>query len=935
MNYKKTLNLPSTTFPMKANLAQREPERLQAWEDMSLYENIRLASKGLKRFILHDGPPYANGNIHIGTAFNKVLKDFIVRSRQMAGFDSIYVPGWDCHGLPIEHNVDKELGSKKQHLSQAQVRRLCRQYAEKYIDIQRNEFKRLGVGGEWDNPYLTMNYKYEAIIARECWKFAQDGSLYRSQKPIYWCSKCRTALAEAEIEYHDESTASISVKFLLKDDLGGLIPDLGQKKVYVVIWTTTPWTIPANLAIALHPDFVYAAVDVGGEEVFILARDLVQKAMRSFGVSDYAILAEIRAKDLEHKRCLHPLYDRDSLIVLGDHVTLEAGTGCVHTAPGHGREDYEVGLAYGIDVYSPVDDDGCFTDDVDLFGGQFVFDANPGITAKLKETGALVEETVFEHSYPHCWRCRKPVIFRATPQWFISMDKTQLRKKSLTAIDQVQWIPHWGRERIYGMIESRPDWCVSRQRAWGVPIAVFYCQKCETILMDRELNDRIFALFESHGADAWFEDEIQNLLAPDATCSQCGHTTFIKEDDILDVWFDSGVSHAAVLEERDYLRWPADLYLEGSDQHRGWFHSALLTAVGTRDKAPYRAVLTHGFTVDEAGKKMSKSVGNIVAPGEVVDRYGAEILRLWVSASDYRDDVRISENILKQLSDAYRRIRNTCRFMLGNLNDFDPQKDALAYEAMLEIDRYALHRFQELGARIIEAYDNYEYHVVYHSLYNYCTLDLSAFYLDVLKDRLYTSPAPSQPRRSAQTVLYHLLDGMTRLMAPILMFTADEIWQHIPAGNHKEMSVHLALFPDANEKWHDQNLGKRWDFLLAVRSEVTKALEIARGQKLIGHPLDAAVIISASESIYDQIQPYAESLSTLFIVSEASLKKGELLEDAYISEELKGLSIRIEPAGGKKCERCWKHASDVGQSTAYETVCGRCRDALETMKIDD
>ncbi|MBW2238407.1 MAG: isoleucine--tRNA ligase, partial [Deltaproteobacteria bacterium] len=617
MDYKKTLNLPKTKFPMKARLANREPGQLKSWEENRLYKKIRQSSLGRDLFILHDGPPYANGHIHIGTALNKILKDIIVRSRQMSGFDAVYVPGWDCHGLPIEHSVEKELGAEKFKMTLAEIRRSCRAYAEKYIDIQREEFKRLGVMGEWENPYLTMNYEYEAAIAHECSKFALDGSLFRSKKPIYWCCSCQTALAEAEIEYHDELSPSIFVKFPVEDDLSEQIPGLAGKNVFVVIWTTTPWTIPANLGIALHPDFTYAAVDTKNGEVLILAMELVEECMKSFGFSDFSILAEMGADSLERKRCRHPIYDRESLIILGSHVTLEAGTGCVHTAPGHGREDYEVGLLYDLEVYSPVDDTGCFTQEADPFSGRFVFEANLDIVAKLQENGALIHREELKHSYPHCWRCKKPVIFRATPQWFISMDKTGLRKSALEAIDKVTWIPHWGRERIYGMIENRPDWCVSRQRAWGVPIAIFYCEKCESLYLNEEIIQRIYKLFQEHGADIWFEKNVKELLPEDVVCDTCGNNTFVKEDDILDVWFDSGVSHAAVLEERSNLKWPADLYLEGSDQHRGWFHSSLLTAVGTRGRAPYESVLTHGFVVDAKGKKMSKSLGNVVAPEEV------------------------------------------------------------------------------------------------------------------------------------------------------------------------------------------------------------------------------------------------------------------------------------------------------------------------------
>ena len=929
MDYKKTLNLPATEFPMKANLAKREPEQLKYWEESRLYEKIRSASKGSELFILHDGPPYANGYIHIGTALNKILKDIIVRSRQMDGFDAVYVPGWDCHGLPIEHNVDKELGEKKKDLSMAQVRKLCRSYAEKFIDIQREEFKRLGVMGEWENPYLTMNYAYEATIARECGKFALNGSLFRSKKPIYWCSTCQTALAEAEVEYHDETSPSIFVKFPLQDDISTEVKEVLDKKVFVVIWTTTPWTIPANMAIAFHPDFEYVAVDVGNNEVFIMAGELVESCMSAFGITDYKILADIDPKMLERKRCMHPLYNRESILILADHVTLEAGTGCVHTAPGHGREDYEVSLRYDIDVYSPIDDKGCFTKDVKFFSGQFVFDANKNVSAKLQEAGALISEETIEHSYPHCWRCKEPVIFRATPQWFISMEKTGLRKKTLEEIDKVEWIPSWGKERIYSMIENRPDWCVSRQRAWGVPITVFYCDKCEALHINQEIIDSICTAFEKHGADIWFEKDTDEFLPEGAVCEKCGNTSFVKETDILDVWFDSGVSHAAVLEQRSYLRWPADLYLEGSDQHRGWFHSSILTAVGTRGAAPYKAVLTHGYVVDAHGKKMSKSLGNIVAPSEVIDKYGAEILRLWVSASDYRDDIRISEKFLKQLSDAYRRIRNTCRFLLGNLADFNPEKDSVSYKLMPDIDRFALHRLSELIEKTRKAYDTYEFHLVYHALYNYCTLDLSAFYLDILKDRLYTSPPKSKERRSAQTVMYSMLDSMVRLMAPILSFTAEEIWSFMPEQKKKEESVHLASLPEVNENRKDENLAEKWNRLLEIRSEVTKALEEARAKKIIGHPLDAAVTISCSKEMNDILYSYADDLKSIFIVSKASLVDGERFSDAYESSEIEGLSVKVEIAEGDKCERCWMHEPSVGRNSDHPAICDRCRQALD------
>jgi len=927
MDFKQTLNLPKTKFPMKANLPNKEPDHLKHWDSTKLYDRLRDQAKGKTRFILHDGPPYANGHIHIGTALNKILKDIIVRSRQMSGYDAIYVPGWDCHGLPIEHNVDKELGKKKKDLSKVEIRKKCRAYAEKFIDIQRNEFKRLGVMGEWSNPYLTMNYRYESIIAKECGKFALNKGLYRRNKPVHWCCQCQTALAEAEIEYEDESSPSIFVKFDLASDLGNINDTLRNKSVAIVIWTTTPWTIPANMAIALHPDFEYVAVSISDEKMFILAKELVDSCMNKFGIQNYTIACDITAADLEHKICRHPLYERDSKIILGTHVTLDAGTGCVHTAPGHGREDYECGLQYDLEIFSPVNSGGCFTDENPLFKGQFVFKANDGIVSMLDEKNALLAVEKIKHSYPHCWRCKKPVIFRSTPQWFISMETNDLRKNALTEIDNVQWVPHWGRERIYGMIENRPDWCVSRQRSWGVPIVVFYCQKCDAVLVNQEIIDRASHLFEKHGADIWFMPDNENEFIPESTqCTSCGHDQFTKGTDILDVWFDSGVSHVAVLEDRDYLDWPADLYLEGSDQHRGWFHSSLLTSVGTRGKAPYKAVLTHGFVVDEHGKKMSKSVGNIVAPEKVIKKYGAEILRLWVSASDYRDDVRISQNILQQLSDAYRRIRNTCRFILGNIHDFDPSSDRVSLSEMNELDQFMCHRLQHLVKRCRRAYEQYEFHTIFHSLNTFCTLELSAFYLNILKDRLYINPAKSLLRRSAQTVMYDILDSMIRLMAPIFTFTSEEVMQHMP-GQDSNQSVHMLLFPEVDQNCVNQSLSERWDQFIAIRGEVSKAIELARNQKQVGHSLDAHVTISAIDDTYVLLNSM-DDLRSLFIVSNVTVVQDQPLDNAYQAETIQNLLVRVQPAEGNKCQRCWVYDPSVGADETYPDACKRCQDIL-------
>ena len=924
MDYKETLNLPETEFPMRGNLPQREPEMLKRWEEIGLYGKIDAAGQGRPRFVLHDGPPYANGHTHIGHALNKILKDIVIKSRRMQGFYAPYVPGWDCHGLPIELMVDKKLGNKKRELSKSEFRKLCRSYASEWVGIQSEEFQRLGVLGEWENPYLTMSHHYEAATARELARFAERGGLFKGKKPVHWCSSCVTALAEAEVEYADHTSSSIYVKFPYTDELPAELSPLQGKNLFFVIWTTTPWTIPANLGICLSPTLPYVAVEVG-DEVLVLAEGLCAQVMQELGIAVYRVLATFEGKIFEGRNCRHPLYDRNSLLMLGDHVTLEAGTGCVHTAPGHGQDDYQVGLRYGLDVYNPVDNYGRYLENLEFFGGKKVPEVNPEVNAKLEEVGALLKQGKVSHSYPHCWRCKKPIIFRATEQWFISMEANELRRKSLQHIGEVQWIPRWGRERIYGMIENRPDWCISRQRSWGVPITAFYCGKCGESLADGKLMHHVANLFEAGGSDLWYEKSAKELLPAGTVCPKCGHDDFSQEMDILDVWFDSGVSHAAVLERRGYLGSPADLYLEGSDQHRGWFHSSLLAAVGTRDIAPYKAVLTHGFVVDGAGKKMSKSTGNVVAPDEVIKKFGAEILRLWVAAQDYRDDIRISQEILQRLSDAYRRIRNTARYILGNLHGFDPAADSVPDGDLLELDRWALSRLEELVGRVERSYEEYEFHVLYHAVHNFCSVDMSAFYLDVLKDRLYTAPKKSLARRSAQTAIYRILDALTRLIAPVLSFTADEIWVELPG--EREESVHLAGFPRFETALLDAELESRYEKLLAVRSDVSKALELARNDKLIGHSLDARVILEAPAGEWRQLlERHRDDLATLFIVSQAELAEG--LEAAVAGEEVKGLRIRVEKAAGEKCERCWNYATTVGESDAHPSVCHRCREAL-------
>jgi isoleucyl-tRNA synthetase len=942
MDYRATLNLPQTNFKMKANLSQKEPEFLKQWEKDDLYGQIQAATKNKPLYILHDGPPYANGHIHLGTAFNKVLKDIILKSKRMAGFHCPYVPGWDCHGLPIEHNVDKELGEKKKNIPILSKRGACRKYAEKWIKIQKNEFKRLGVFGDWENPYLTINYGYEASIAREFNRFLLSDGVIQSKKPVYWCSSCGTALAEAEVEYHDHGSPSIYVKFPLLDDLGGVVPELAQdkldnKKIYALIWTTTPWTLPANLAVAFHPDYTYGAVAVGND-IWIMAEDLIEQAFSDFGEdvvgNNYEVLATFSARDIEGMKCKHPFMERESLIILANYVTLETGTGIVHTAPGHGREDYISGLQYNLPILSPVDNEGFFTDEAGPYEGLFIYDANKRINEDLQKTGFLVKETGITHSYPHCWRCKKPVIFRATEQWFISMDNNNLREKALQEIKKVAWTPRWGMERIFGMVEVRPDWCLSRQRTWGVPLTVFTCEGCGEVLKDEAVAEKVVSIFLEEGADAWFKYDASFFIDETCSCKNCAGKTFIKENDILDVWFDSGVSYAAVLEEREELQAPADLYLEGSDQHRGWFQSSLLASVGTRGVPPYKGVLTHGFVVDGQGKKMSKSVGNVIAPEEVIKKYGAEILRLWVASEDYRDDIKISDEILKQLSDAYRKIRNTIRYFLGNLYDFDPATDRVAYSEMEELDRWAIHQFELFKNRAKKAYADFEFHIVFHGLHQFCGVTMSAFYLDIIKDRLYTTLPASKERKAAQTVLFDILSGLLCLMAPVMSFTAAEVWEHLPRirdNENQNGNVFMQEFPAEIAEAIDPELDHKWQRLLEVRSEITKALEGARRDKIIGHPLEAKVMVNATGSLADFLADKWDTLKMISIVSELSQTE-YLSEETYVSEVLPELHLEVKPASGEKCERCWLRSETVGEAADHPELCNSCTSVVSQLK---
>ena len=927
-DFKDTLNLPQTDFPMKANLAQREPERLKAWDEKNIYGQIQEQSKGRKPYILHDGPPYANGNIHMGHALNKILKDIIVKYKTMKGFSAPYVPGWDCHGLPIELQVDKNLGDRKDNVTLIEKRQLCREYAEKFVGLQRNEFKRLGVFGDWAEPYLTLTYGYEASIVREFNRFVKNGYVHKRKKPVHWCPSCVTALAEAEVEYADKESPSVFVKFMLDDDNAAVFsPELKGKKVFVLIWTTTPWTLPANLAVAFHPDLEYAAVEQN-DEVYIVAEGRLEALKERIGLIGN-VLARKLGKDLEGIEAQHPFIERKSKGVLGNFVSLEEGTGVVHIAPGHGEDDYEVGLKYGLEIYAPVDDGGKFTKLAGDLQGQFVFKANSVIIETLKFRNALVREEKITHSYPHCWRCKKPVIFRATEQWFISVEHEGLRKKCLDEIERVNWVPAWGRDRIYNMVSSRPDWCISRQRSWGVPITIIKCNDCGEFVKDEAVLDSIVSHVEKDGADIWFIKDAKEFLPQGYACRKCSSSDFRKEMDILDVWFDSGVSHAAVLENDPRLSWPADLYLEGSDQHRGWFQSSLLASVGTRGTAPYRTVLTHGFVVDGAGKKMSKSQGNVIAPQEIIKNFGAEILRIWVSAEDYRDDIRISKEILNRLTEAYRKIRNTSKFLLSNLFDFDYQD----YSGRLqEIDRWAICRLQSLIAKVTRAYENYEFHEVFHSIHNFCVVDMSSIYLDILKDRLYTAKADAVERRASQWVLAEVLSVLTRLMAPVLTFTAEEVWGYIPAKGKGQVaeehnSVFFASFPEVDERFVDAELDERWKRLLTLRDEVNKALEIKRAEKFIGNSLEAKVRLYLPAEYRQLAEQYAAFLPMFFLVSSVALND-DVLPEAHDGTVIKGLQVLVERSAGSKCQRCWNWSESVGTFTDIPEVCGRCYDAV-------
>lgn len=918
-DYNATLNLPKTDFPMRAGLPKSEPVTLKDWEDEKIYDKLMELNEGKPLFVLHDGPPYANGNIHLGTALNKILKDFIVRYKNMSGFKAPYVPGWDTHGLPTELKARKEAGvSSSADISVIELRKMCQKFVEQSLDDQRTQFKRLGVIGEWDNPYITLTHDFEAEQIRVFAEMACKGYIYKGLKPVYWCPECKTALAEAEIEYAEDPCHSVYVKFKVTDDLGKFSAmGVDPEKTYFVIWTTTTWTLPANVAICVGPSFDYAVIKTG-DEYLVMAEELYKGAMADADITDYEVVGTIKGSELEYMKTAHPFIDRTSLVIVGDHVTLESGTGCVHTAPGHGIDDYNVCLNYpDIPIVVPVDENGVLTEEAGMFAGLKTADANKPIAEYLDKTGALFAIKKIVHQYPHCWRCKEPVLFRATDQWFCSVD--DFKDDAVKAINNVQWIPAWGKDRITSMVRERKDWCISRQRKWGVPIPIFYCEECGEPLIDKEAMLAVADLFGKEGSNAWFTHEASEILPKGTKCKKCGCTSFTKEKDIMDVWFDSGSSHAAVLKNRPELQWPADLYLEGADQYRGWFQSSLLTSVATQGTAPYKAVLTHGWVVDGKGRVMHKSLGNGIDPQDVIKQYGADVLRLWVASSDYHADIRISPDILKQLSEAYRKIRNTARYILGNISDFNPNTDMAEPSEFMSIDKWALAKLNNLIDKVKEAYDKYEFHIVYHAIHNFCVVDMSNFYLDVLKDRLYTEKADSKQRRAAQTSIYLILNAMTRMIAPILAFTSDEIWKYMPHANG-DQPEHIVFntMPKKVSVDIDDEFMDYWDKIHELRDEVKKSLETYIKDKTIKSSLEAKVVLLAGGDTLSFLKKAEKELAASFIVSDVEIVESDC-----------ELEIKIEKAEGEKCERCWSISKTVGSNSEHPTLCARCCENLK------
>ena len=919
-NYKDTLNLPNTDFPMKANLSQREPEILNNWKDNNLYQKIRENRSGNKKFILHDGPPYANGDIHIGHAVNKILKDIIIKSKGFCGFDAPYVPGWDCHGLPIELQVEKKIGKAGEKVEPRVFRDACREFALKQVDKQKIDFERLGVLGDWEKPYLTMSYDTEANIIRALGKIIEEGHLHKGVKPVHWCIDCRSALAEAEVEYHEKQSPSIDVRFHV-NEFSELLKQFNIKKniksVSVVIWTTTPWTLPANQAVALHPKNEYVLVLVN-DEILIIANELHRTVLERYGFADYDVLSNCLGSKLEGLNLRHPFYERIVPIVMSEHVTFETGTGAVHIAPGHGQDDYIVGQKYNLAVDNPVADNGCFISDTKIFSGQHVFKANTSIISVLEDSKNLLLQETIQHSYPHCWRHKTPIIFRATPQWFISMENNRLREQALDAINEISWEPSWGKDRISGMIENRPDWCISRQRTWGVPIPVFIHRETQELHPDTpKIIIKVAEIVEQKGINAWFDLDSTEILGSDSK-------NYMKVMDTLDVWFDSGVTHDTVLHNDKRLVYPADLYLEGSDQHRGWFQSSLLTSLAiNKNQKPYHCVVTHGFTVDASGMKMSKSKGNVIAPQKVMNVYGADVLRLWVAATDYRSEMNVSDEILKRIADAYRRIRNTSRYLLSNLHDFDPNKNSISFSDMLDLDKWIFEHAENLQKEIIKAYGDFEFHLIYQLLHQFCVVEMGGFYLDIIKDRQYTTGRDSLIRRSGQTVMYHLVQMLVRWLAPIMSYTADEIWKHIPGD--KKISVFL-------EDWYENEIGDadselrnvRWETIISVRDEVNKQLEILRNNRTIGSSLDAEINIYCSKDLFDELNFVKDELKFVLISSSAKIYSSDKHSNEALETGIPDLFIHAKKSEHEKCVRCWHRHESVGVNGSYETLCSRC-----------
>ena len=919
-DYNATLNLPKTDFPMRAGLPKSEPVMLKNWEEEKIYDKLMELNEGKPLFVLHDGPPYANGDIHLGHALNKILKDFIVRYKNMAGFKSPYVPGWDTHGLPTELKARQKAGiGSSADISVVELRKLCEEFVTGYINDQREQFKRLGAIGEWDHPYVTLTHEFEKEQIKVFAEMADKGYIYRGLKPVYWCPECKTALAEAEIEYAEDPCHSIYVKFQVTDDLGKFSAlGIDPSKVFFVIWTTTTWTLPANVAICVGPRYEYSVIQ-SGDEYYVMATDLYKTAMEEAGITDYSVVATIKGSELEYIKTQHPFLDRESLLIVGDHVTLESGTGCVHTAPGHGVDDYNVCRNYPeIPVICPVNGDGVLTEEAGEFAGLKTEEANKKIAIKLDSTGNLFALKKIIHQYPHCWRCKSPILFRATDQWFCSVD--DFKDEAVDAINTVEWIPAWGKERITSMVRDRKDWCISRQRKWGVPIPIFYCKDCGEPLIDKEAMLAVAELFGEEGSNAWFSHDASEILPEGTKCSKCGCTDFDKEKDIRDVWFDSGTTHAAVLKNRSYLRWPADLYLEGADQYRGWFQSSLLTAIATKGQAPYKTVVTHGWVVDGKGEKMSKSMGNGLMPKVIFNQYGADILRLWVASSDYHSNVRISEEILKQLSEAYRKIRNTTRFILGNISDFDPNNDKVSFDELLPIDKWALFKLDELNKKVRDGYDRFDFHQVYAAIHNFCVVDMSNFYFDVLKDRLYTEKTDGKLRRAAQTAIYTILDAMARMIAPILAYTSDEIWQFMPHDSSANAeNVMFNDMPELTGAELDDSFIAMWDRIHETRDIVKKAIEPEIKAKKIRTSLEAKITLKCSGEQYDFLKDAEKELASSFIVSQVDI----------VNEAADGLEVTVSAAEGEKCERCWIYSKTVGEHLVHKTLCARCAAVLE------